>query len=124
MLEYGSTGYTNQKIWLIKAIRALNGMGLAEAKHACERIAEMIPHPGAAAADRRRAVRDFFGTRTELPAEIVTLTEHPLGWYRWAGLELADAWGLSSEQVKSLTEERVWDRSPRVRERALRMVRE
>jgi hypothetical protein len=123
MLEYGSTGYANQKVWLIKAIRTLTGQGLAESKRVCEQVAESIPHPGAPAADRHRAVRDFFANRVELPSEIVTLIEHLVSWYRWAGLELADAWGLSAEQVETLTEERVWDRSPRVRERALRMVR-
>jgi len=51
------------------------------------------------------------------------MTAHPLSWFRWAGLELADAWGLTAEQMAELTEDRRWDRSPRVRERALRMGR-
>jgi hypothetical protein len=123
MLEYGSSGYSNQKIWLIKAMRGFTGSGLAEAKRACERIADLIPLPGASAADRRQAVRDFFVNRTELPSEIVKLLEHPNSWYRWAALELADAWGLSAQEAKSLIEERIWDCSPRVRERALRMAR-
>jgi hypothetical protein len=123
MLEYGSTGYNNQKVWMIKNLRMLSGMGLGDAKRTCERIAELIPHPGAPAADRHQAVRDYFDNKTEMPVEIVKLLEHEVSWYRWAGLELADAWGLSAERVKELTEDRVWDRSPRVRERALRMIR-
>jgi ribosomal protein L7/L12 len=122
MCEYGSGGFGNQKLWMIKAQRELTRNGLAEAKAAVERMVGVLPRPGAPTADRRQAVREFFANRTELPSEITELLNHPLSWFRWAGLELADAWELTPEQAKGLTEDRVWDRSPRVRERALRMV--
>jgi hypothetical protein len=123
MCEYGSAGFQKQKIWLIKAVRALTRCGLAESKGICERVAGLLSRPGSPEGDRHAAVRDFFSGRTELPVEIVALLEHPLRWFRWAGLELADGWGLTSEQAAALTEDRVWDGSPRVRERALRMRR-
>ncbi len=123
MCEYGSTGLAPQKIWMIKHHRELTRASLYEAKMAVERAMETLPRPGAPAADRRSAVRGFFASKTELPHEIVELLKHPAGWYRWAGLELADAWGLSVTEAKDLTEDRVWDTSPRVRERALRMLR-
>ncbi|MCE9567013.1 MAG: hypothetical protein K8U57_33845 [Planctomycetes bacterium] len=122
MCECGTAGFARQKIWLIKHHRELTRLGLAESKHAVEwTIAEL--DPPASQNHRRLAVRNFFVGRTELPPEIVSLLDHRLGWFRWAGLELADAWGLSSEQVKELTEDRIWDTSPRVRARALRLSR-
>jgi hypothetical protein len=121
--EYGSAGLVSHKIWMIKAQRGICGCGLAEAKGAVERVASLLPVAGSSAAERREAVRAFFTNRTELPAEVVKLLDHPVSWFRWAGLELADAWGLTPDQAAELTEDRVWDRSPRVRERALRMVR-
>lgn len=123
MCEYGSAGFRNQKIWMIKAYRELTGQGLYESKMGVERTLTELGRPGAPAGVRERVVRDFFHGRTELPPEAVKLLTHRLGWVRWAGLELADAWGLTPEQVRELTAELVWDASPRVRERALRMSR-
>jgi hypothetical protein len=123
MCEYGSAGFHNQKLWMIKGQRELTQSGLVEAKSAVERLIEMLPAPGASASDRRNAVRRFFRVGTSLPAEVVKLLEHRVGWFRWAALELADNWGLTPEQARELTEERLWDANPRVRERALRMQR-
>jgi hypothetical protein len=123
MCEYGSDGFARQKIWLIKIHREFTRVGLAEAKNAVERTIAAVPRPGAPTADRRHAIRGFVVGKVELPAEIVEMLKHPVSWYRWAALELADAWELTPAQVKELTEDRVWDTSPRVRERALRMLR-
>lgn len=123
MAEYGSAGFRNQKIWMIKNHRELTRVGLAESKGIVERVMAAFERPGATSGERRQAVRDYFAGRVELPPEVVGMLEHRLGWVRWAGLELADAWGLTPEQAKGLTGDRVWDTSPRVRERALRMVR-
>jgi ribosomal protein L7/L12 len=123
MCEYGSAGLANHKIWMIKALRALCGCGLADAKNLVERVGTLLSAAGSAVAERREAVRAFFTNRIELPVEIVKLLDHPVSWFRWAALELADAWGLKPEQASELTEDRVCDCSPRVRERALRMVR-
>jgi hypothetical protein len=122
MCEYGSEGF-NLKIWMIKHHRELNYAGLALSKAAVERTLEALPRPSAPAADRRAAVRDFFTSKSVLPSEITEMLKHLVSWYRWAGLELADAWGLTAEQARELTEDRIWDTSPRVRERALRMLR-
>jgi hypothetical protein len=123
MCEYGSAGSQTQKIWMIKNQRSLAGSGLAESKRIVEQVMEALGLPGAPAGERRRAVREFFTDRVELPPEIVSMLGHRLGWFRWAGLELADAWGLTPDQAVQLTEDRVRDSNPRVRERALRMVR-
>ena len=123
MCEYGSAGFRNQKIWMIKSQRELTGLGLYESKMCVERTVADLDRPGLPASVRQRVVRDFFSNRAELPPQIVAMVGHRLGWVRWAGLELADAWGLTPEQVRELTAERVWDASPRVRERALRMSR-
>jgi hypothetical protein len=123
MCEYGSAGFRNQKIWMIKGHRGYTSAGLAESKATVEGLIDALPRPGAPAADRQQAVRKYFTGRTELPPEIVRMLDHRLAWFRWAGLELADAWGLTPGQSRELTEDRVWDTSPRVRERALRMAR-
>jgi hypothetical protein len=123
MCEYGSAGFRNQKIWMIKTHRELTRAGLAESKGIVERVIAALERPGSSSGERRQAVRDFFAGRVELPREIAALLDHRLGWVRWAGLELADSWGLTSGQARELTEERAWDASPRVRERALRMIR-
>lgn len=123
MCEYGSVGSTPQKIWMIKNHRELTRIGLAESKRAVEQVMGTLERAGAPAGHRQQAVREYFTDRTELPPEIVGMLEHRLGWFRWAGLELADAWGLGPERARQLTEDRVWDTNPRVRERALRMAR-
>lgn len=123
MLEYGSKGFRNQKLWMIRHHRELTRAGLAESKGMVERLVATAEQPGATTAERRRAVRDFFTGRAELPHEVTAMLEHRLAWVRWGGLELADAWGLTPERARELTEERVWDVSPRVRERAARMLR-
>lgn len=123
MCEYGSTGSQTQKIWLIKSVRELTRLGLYESKMAVERVMAALEQPGAPASERQRVVLDFFAHRPELPPEILAMLEHRLGWFRWAGLELADAWGLTPELARQLTEDRVWDTNPRVRARALRMLR-
>ena len=75
----------------------------------------------AAAMDRSACVRDYFGNaHLGLPKALTDLLDHRLSWYRWAGLELLDAWG-APEQAPALIEDRVWDRSALVRTRALRM---
>jgi hypothetical protein len=122
MCEYGPQGWNNHKIWMIKGYRDITRASLSESKLAVERIVELLECGDRSVADRRRAVRDYFAGRVELPPEVVAMLEHRLSWLRWAGLELADAWGLTPEQVKEFTAERVWDTSPRVRERALRVV--
>jgi hypothetical protein len=124
MCEYGSEGFNNiQKVWMIKHHRELTYVGLAESKAVVERTMEALPRSGASTADRRSVVRDFFSGKSALPSAITDMLKHLVSWYRWAGLELADAWGLTAEKAKELTEDRVWDISPRVRERALRMLR-
>jgi hypothetical protein len=120
MCEYSSAGFYNQKIWFIKAQRMLTTLGLGDAKRSCELVMELLTLP-AATRDREQAVRTFFAGRVELPQEIVAMLDHPVSWYRWAALELAAAWGLTPQQAEDLTEDRVWDRSHRVRERALRI---
>jgi len=123
MCEYGSAGFRNQKIWLIKGHRMLTQTGLAESKGIIERMMDALALPVVSSAERHSAVHNFFTHRSELPPEIVEMLEHRLAWFRWAGLELADAWGLTTEQARDLTQDRVWDTSPRVRDRALRMSR-
>jgi hypothetical protein len=123
MCEYGSAGFRNQKLWMIKCHRELTRVGLSESKVAIEGIVNTLSMSGPLGADRCAAVRSFFCGRTELPPEVVKLLEHRLGWFRWAGLELADGWSLTPEEVRALTADRVWDTNPHVRERALRLVR-
>jgi hypothetical protein len=123
MCEYGSEGFVKHKIWMIKQHRNLTRCGLAESAAAVEHTMYAVQRRGASAADRRSAIRCFFAGWSVLPSEITEMLKHLVSWYRWAGLELADAWGLTAEQAKELTEDRVWDISPRVRERALRMLR-
>jgi hypothetical protein len=120
MCAHGSVGFVSQKIWMIKHQRSLAGTGLAEAKTIVERAIERLT-PTATAMDRNVCVRDYFGNaHFGLPKVLTDLLEHRLSWYRWAGLELLDAWG-APEQVPALIEDRVWDRSALVRTRALRM---
>lgn len=123
MCEYGSAGSQTQKLWLIKTRRELTRHGLTESKASVERVMARLERPGASAADRQQAVHDFFAGRAALSSEIVALLGHRLGWFRWAGLELADARGLTPDETKELVEDRARDANPRVRERALRMVR-
>jgi hypothetical protein len=120
LCAHGSAGFGPQKIWLIKHQRGLAGTGLADAKVIVERALERLTAT-ATAADRRGCVRDFFRwPHTGLPKGLTDLLDHRLSWYRWAGLELLDAWGAPDE-VPALIEDRVCDRSALVRARALRM---
>jgi hypothetical protein len=122
MCAHGSAGFSAQKIWMIKCQRALTGSSLSDAKTAVERALERLTAT-AASADRRAAVHDFFGYSPGGPPKALTeLLDHSLSWYRWAGLELLDAWGEEG-RVGELIEDRLWDRSAIVRTRALRMHR-
>lgn len=123
MCAHGSDGFGAQKIWMIKHQRGLAGTGLAEAKGIVEgAIANLTatarPVPKAA------HVRDYFRwPHAGPPKPLLDLLDHRLSWYRWAALELLDAWN-DPEAVAPLASERVWDRSALVRTRALRMRRE
>jgi hypothetical protein len=122
MCAHGSIGVSAQKIWMIKHNRTLTGGSLGDAKIAVERAIERLTAT-APAADRRAAVRDFFGYSPGGPPKaVIDLLDHRVSWYRWAGLELLDAWGAPG-QVSELIEERLWDRSVLVRTRALRTHR-
>ena len=64
-------------------------------------------------------MRDYFGYSPGGPPKTLTdLLEHRLSWYRWAGLELLDAWADPAPAVSALVEDRAWDRSALVRTRA------
>lgn len=119
MCAHGSAGFGSQKIWMIKHQRNLSGNGLTEAKAAVELAMAQLT-PTASAAPKRDCVRQYFRCETGPPKALTDLLEHRLCWYRWAGLELLDAWG-EPETVPPLIAERVWDRSALVRARALQM---
>lgn len=119
MCAFGSDGFSAQKIWMIKHQRTTACTGLAEAKGIVERAIERLTAT-ATAGDKRECVRDYFRASLELPKALTDLLDHRLSWYRWAGLELLDAWG-SPELVPVWIEDRIWDRSALVRTRALRM---
>ena len=120
MCGYGSAGFASQKIWLIKHQRGLANTGLAEARDVVESLTSRLTATSAAT-DRSACVRDYFRwPNAGLPKALTDLLDHRLSWYRWAGLELLDAWG-APELVPALIEDRVWDRSALVRTRALRM---
>jgi hypothetical protein len=122
MCAHGSGGFANQKLWMIKHQRTLTGSGLADAKGIVERAINQLTTT-ATTGDRLASVRDFFGYSPGGPPKALTdLLEHRLSWYRWAGLELLDAWGEPAA-VPTLIADRLWDRSARVRTRALRMFR-
>jgi hypothetical protein len=127
MIAHGSGGFASQKVWMIKHHRGQTGAGLAESKQIIERIIDrMNPtfmQVGPRRGDRRTCVRDYFIHSTDVPASVTALLEHRLSWYRWAGLELLDAWGTPG-LPGALLEDRIWDRSALVRIRALRMYRE
>jgi|GEM_PF-2964677 len=118
MCAFGSEGFSGQKIWMIKHQRTTAGTGLAEAKGIVERAIERLTIR-ATAGDKQACVREYFRTH-ELPKSLTDLLDHRLSWYRWAGLELLDAWG-SPELIPAWIEDRIWDRSAFVRARALRM---
>jgi hypothetical protein len=120
MCAHGSGGFAAQKIWMIKHQRTTAGTGLGEAKNIVERAIDRLTAT-AAAGDRQSCVRDYFGySPGGPPKSLVNLLEHRLSWYRWAGLELLDAWN-EPDQVAELIEDRIWDHSAIVRTRALRM---
>ncbi|QJW97310.1 hypothetical protein [Frigoriglobus tundricola] len=123
MCAYGSAGFAAQKIWMIKHQRATAGNGLAEAKAVVEETIDRLT-PTATPDDRRECVRAYFGPAPlGLPKPLADLIGHPLSWYRWAGLELLDAWCSEPNRVADLIADRLWDRSALVRARARRMHR-
>jgi len=123
MCAYGSAGFAAQKIGMIKHQRATAGNGLAEAKDIVERAIERLTS-AATSGDRHECVRAYFGPAAlGLPKPLADLIGHPLSWYRWAGLELLDAWGGTPNRVADLIADRLWDPSALVRARALRMHR-
>lgn len=120
MCAHGSAGFAAQKIWMIKHQRTLTGTGLADAKGIVERAIERLTAT-ATAGEKGARVQEYFGqVPTGPPKTLTDLLEHRLSWYRWAGLELLDAWG-APERVPELIQDRIWDRSSLVRTRALRM---
>jgi hypothetical protein len=119
MCAYGSTGFSGQKIWMIKHQRTTAGTSLADAKGIVERAIEHLTTT-ATAGDKRACVRDYFPHSADLPRTLTDLLQHKLSWYRWAGLELLDAWG-TPDRLPELLADRIWDLSPLVRVRALRM---
>ena len=121
MCAYGSAGCVNQKVWMIKHQRMTAGSGLGESKRTVERALERLTST-ATPADRRECVREYFGSASfALPRSLTDLIGHSLSWYRWAGLELLDAWGAPPNHVADLIADRLRDRSALVRGRALRM---
>ncbi len=118
LTAFGAAGFSVQRIWLIKNQRALTGNGLADARDVVDRVLERLT-AGATPGEKRAAVRDFF-CHAPLPRAVTDLLGHRLSWYRWAGLELLDAWG-APERVPELIAERVRDHSALVRTRALGM---
>ncbi|MBP3955249.1 hypothetical protein J8F10_08140 [Gemmata sp. G18] len=119
MCAFGSGGFTAQKIWLIKHQKALAGTSLAEARDIVERAIDQLT-ASVAPGVKRGCVREYFRATDALPSSIPELLGHRISWYRWAGLELLDAWG-APEYPAALLEDRIWDRSTLVRTRALRM---
>jgi hypothetical protein len=117
MCAHGSFGFAAQKIWMIKHQRTIGGTGLAEAKGIVERAIDRLTTT-ATVADRQTSVREYFAHEQAAPKALTDLLEHRTSWYRWAGLELLDAWGAHDP---ALVADRVWDRSALVRARALRM---
>jgi hypothetical protein len=120
MCAHGSQGFAAQKVWMIKHQRMLNLNGLAEAKGIVERAMDRLTAT-ATAGDRRACVRDYFGNAPEPPKSLTDLLDHPFAWYRWAGLELLDAFG-APHRLPELLADRAHDRSALVRTRALRML--
>lgn len=119
MCAHGSEGTAAVKITLIKHQRAIAFVYLAESKLIVERCMERLI-AGASADERRERVREFCGSAPQPPEPLLALLNSKVNWFRWAGLELLDAWG-APEMVPGLIADRLWDRCPRVRSRALRM---
>ena len=120
MCAHGSGGFASQKIWMIKHHQTTAGSSLSDAKTIVEHAIERLTST-ASAGEKRACVRDYFGQSHLGPPKLLTdLLEHRLSWYRWAGLELLDAWEIP-ERVPALIEDRIWDSSALVRMRALRM---
>lgn len=119
MCAHGAEGATAMKITLIKHQRAVAFVYLAESKLIVERCTDRLL-AGASADERRERVREFCGNAPQPPEPLLALLKSEVSWFRWAGLELLDAWG-APELVPGLIADRLWDRCPRVRARALRM---
>jgi hypothetical protein len=120
MSAFGTGEFAVNKIWMIKHHRAMTRIGLAESKRAVERAMDLLSG-GRNAEVRAEAVRVFFPAAVEIPDEIRSLIDSPKPCLRWAGLELADAWGLRPHEVLLWVEDRRRDASPLVRARAARM---
>jgi hypothetical protein len=119
MCAHGSDNISAQKIWMIKHQRTTAGTSLGDAKRIVESAIERLT-PTAGEGDRRSCVREYFPATPDVPEAITDLLDHRLSWYRWAGLELLDAWG-AGPRLAELLEDRIWDHSPLVRTRAMRM---
>jgi hypothetical protein len=119
MCAFGAEGTAPVKILLIKHQRAVAFNYLAESKLIVERCMDRLL-AGASADERRERVREFCGDAPQPPQALLALLNSKVNWFRWAGLELLDAWG-APELVPGLIADRLWDRCPRVRSRALRM---
>lgn len=120
MCAFGAEGLVAQKLWLIKHQRAVAFTYLAESKQIVERAMERLT-ARASADERRERVREFCGSTPVPPLALLALVNSPVCWYRWAGLELLDAWG-APDLLPGLLADRLWDRNPLVRSRALRMA--
>ena len=120
MSGFGTGEFATHKIWMIKHHRTMTRIGLAESKRAVERVMELLAG-GWCSEERGAAVREFFPAAVEMPEEIRTLIDHPKAHLRWAGLELADAWGLRPHEAALWVEDRRRDASPLVRARAARI---
>ena len=100
MCAHGSDGFASQKIWMIKHQRTTAQTGLGEAKTIVERAIERLT-ANASAGEKRACVRDYFTDSPTGPPKLLTdLLEHRLSWYRWAGLELLDAWETPRPQCR------------------------
>lgn len=121
MSAFGASANTfGHKIYLIKHQRSVAYTGLAEAKGIVERAIDRLG-PTTRPEERQKLVRNYFGSGSAIPILVTDLLRHRLNWYRWAGLELLDAWG-APEVVPELISDRLWDRSELVRARARRMA--
>lgn len=119
--ECGPAGLESKKIPLIKALRSFTSFGLVEAKHAVERSQALLARP-IAVHMRREGIRVLFGDKPTAPQLVRDLLDHVAAPFRWAGLVLIDAWQPRPSEVEFVIEERTFDPSRRVREKALRMT--
>src|SRR5262249_25394929 len=103
MCAHGSAGF-GKKIAFIKCQRWVTDGSLLDAKRIGEQVIERLTAT-ANTADKRECVRAYFGSAPDgLPQALLDLLNHPVSWYRWAGLELLEAWG-APEVVAALVAE-------------------